>query len=190
MTTVKKESCIYVVMGLSGSGKDTVASNLDVINVKWSAYAKRFLEGCYGLASNSLDDREARLQLVPGESFTYLDVLKRAYEAWDIIDTKLTVRPTKEYIQTYLEDGYNVVLTDTRKYSEVEAIKELSNAGYKVCVIYIYGRLGETRLAPDELLEGLIAELISFSDEYHKVMNNRTEGALFSALRKLGLPVY
>lgn len=162
---------LYVVMGLSGAGKDTVATYLEAINVKWSAYAKRFYEQCYNLPEGFLDDREKRLQVVPGENFTYLDVLKRGYEAWDIIDTKLTVRPTTKQILILLEDGHNVVLTDTRKYSEVEAIAHIGLSGYKVILIHVFGRSTEQMLESDRLLPSLLLRLHRFASSVHEICN-------------------
>lgn len=165
-------STIFVLLGLSNSGKDTAAGFMLADNIKFSAMMKRTLEKWYGLNEGDLDNKFVRSQIVPGESFTYLDVMVRAYHAWQAIDDKLTVRPTTKQIRQSLEAGRDVVLTDIRKEVEVEAVRELSKEGHNVVLVHIFGRQGEQRLSSDAKLEELFEELRHFANDVIGLQNN------------------
>lgn len=152
---------IYVLTGLSGAGKDTLAKELieydeDVVQVQWSGIAKRTYENWYGIPKGSLDDREFRLQNIPGFDKSYLQVLIDAYTKWDEIDPRLTVRPTLRYIHALLDQGHDIVITDTRKKEEADDLFNLvMYERPEVCLFHVSleGREGEKKLESDDNLE-------------------------------------
>lgn len=175
--TQMSKGTVFVVLGLSGAGKDIVYEVLrrerelpdrEVHNIKFSGLMKRTFEQWYDVPKGSFDDREFREQLVPGTDMTYLDVMVKAYHAWENIDPLLTVRPTIQQAQTLLENGHDVVITDCRKMGEAKAIVDIHQCGYNLRLIHVYGRVGETRKSSDVLLENLISYIhnSAYSDFY------------------------
>lgn len=187
---------LYVVFGLSGAGKDTVYELLrdelgseNCVNVKFSGLMKCTFEEWYGVPAGSFDDREFRERFVPGRNVTYLDVMVKAYHAWDEIDPALTVRPTERLIRQHLESGVNVVVTDCRKHTEAESLVAVGYE-YGVEVVYVYGRVGEMRKSSDMLMEELRdrvvcvtdiqthLELVNTGDIRHLIKQMKTEGLI------------
>lgn len=154
-------SRIYTLSGVSGAGKDTLAKALmefdsDVVQVQWSGIFKRTFEAWYGIPTGSLDDRVFRLTEVPGLGKTYLQVMIDAYHKWNEIDPRLTIRPTIRRIKSLLDEGKDIVITDTRKKEEADDLYSLvmhQRPEVDLFHVLIEGREGEAELASDDNLE-------------------------------------
>lgn len=144
-----KPKLVLVITGVSGSGKDTIASYLTgqywFRNVKFSGETKRHIEDCLCLPEGSMDDREFRTKLVrnpitgENESFTYLDILIQEYRYRVSSATPwLTVLATGEKI---LFGTQPVAITDTRSPWEAKSLRSLERKN-QICLkhIRVYGR--------------------------------------------------
>lgn len=138
MVAKSNEPYLFLVVGNSGSGKDTVADVLPAINVKFAAPGKRALEQIYGLTSGFLDDRALRQQVAPHSGGkTYLDVLIDLWEHRSkIIGPDLFPQQVAKKIGGYLENSLNVVVTDLRSKEELQVIYD---AGATIVVIQLNG---------------------------------------------------
>lgn len=172
---------IYVLTGLSGAGKDTLANALkefdsDVVQVQWSALMKRTFENWYGIPAFSLDDREFRQTIVPGLSKTYLQVMIDAYHKWNEIDPRLTIRPTIAGVKELLDLGKDIVITDTRKKEEADdlySLVMLERTEIDLFHVAIGGRVGEAALASDDNLEYNRGKLAQCSSADYFFINNK-----------------
>ncbi len=175
---------IYTLSGVSGAGKDTLAKALmeldnDVVQVQWSGIFKRTFENWYGIPEFSLDDRVFRLTEVPGLGKTYLQVMIDAYHKWNEIDPRLTIRPTIRRIVELLNEGKDIVITDTRKKEEAEDLYYLVMYGdienkrvIDLFNVHIFGRKGEAALESDDNLDRNLTTLSCCSSSDLTFINN------------------
>lgn len=178
----------FVILGLSGAGKDTIAELLikhrrtRCYNLKWSALAKTTLAQWYDVAEEYFTDPVKRTEQVPGENFTYLDVLVKAYHAWQEIDPKLTVRPTVKHIKTIISTS-DIIYTDTRSLAEAEAIAQLAHEHF-THVIHVFGSAIEYRQSSDRMLEDIKYHLALNCPvfDYHRMYNGGSIRDLSSSL--------
>jgi len=146
-----------VVMGASNSGKNHFANvALDLtydLEFKWIAGLKRCIENLYDLPSGMLEEDYYRNQLVPNQSYTFLDLLIMLYKEQESSDP-LALRMFKEAafseLQRYLANGWAIVSTDTRSPREMLYIREIAKS-YPVALVKIVGR--GTILDSDKSLE-------------------------------------
>jgi hypothetical protein len=111
---------ILLITGLSDAGKDSVALRLGLPIVKFAAPMKRTFEDYLQLPQGALDDKEFRLQKVrcpiSGKplNYSYLDLMIKAYRAWDNIEPGLSLPKVKSVIDQHA----TVAITDCRKVVE------------------------------------------------------------------------
>lgn len=133
---------VFVLMGYSGAGKDTLCQQLlriiDGINLKWSRPMKDMLEAHYGLPKGFLEDRMKRLEPVPGhpDGISWLDLMIRAFHYIPMVDPLIYIRKVRQQALEALEVGQEVIFTDTRNYTELEVIQELSEK-YLIVPVWI-----------------------------------------------------
>ena len=153
----EQKHTIWVISGFSGSGKDTAASCIDAINVKFSHFGKRFVENLFNLPEGYMDDRVLRLNRAPhcgGKS--YLDVL---IALWEVQGELLSTGYFPEQSRPLIEQGLvtrDVVITDCRSYRELYIIRDFAAQGHPVYPIWIEGGFC---LKSDGLSRGIIVVL-------------------------------
>lgn len=153
-----KNPIIYVFGGFSGSGKDTAASAVDAVNIKFASPGKRALEYMLRAPEGLLDDRVKRLEIAPHcQGRTYLQVCMDFYHHRDlVIGQDLFGQQTREDILWQLEAGRDVAITDMRSENEVAILIGLMGKGYKVLPFWIEGG---TELSTDHNQKALINKL-------------------------------
>lgn len=119
---------ILIITGKSDAGKDTIATilqeiNGEIVNVKFSYPMKKMLAYVYSVDVGQFEDKERRMEKVPGEDFTYADLMTRAFKHFRAIDDKMMIRKVIHNVEKNVSTG--VVITDMRTPSEVEAVLNL-----------------------------------------------------------------
>jgi hypothetical protein len=171
---------LFIVSGVSGSGKDTVYELLNEIvpcrNIKFSSPCKRMVEDWLDLPNESLNDNNFKSQHVINpvnnkrESFTYLDMLIEAYHCWDKMypGGYLSVGKIKKTIEEDVWD-LNLCFTDVRKDSEIELIQSIQHNYDKTILFTVNGDRGN-KLSTDGNTN--IYKIIF--DDIFELRNNRT----------------
>lgn len=184
---------VFVVMGYSGAGKDTLCQQLlriiDGVNLKWSRPMKDMLEAHYNLPLGFLDDRMKRLEPVPNhpDGISWLDLMIRAFHHLPAIDPLICVRKVKQQAIEALKAGKEVVFTDTRNHTELEVIQEISQ-DYLVVPVWI-SRPGVCPKESDcHQLE--IYRLLSEKHQGHMVNNNGTIWALEEIAKRIAYDLH
>lgn len=147
-----KEGKVYVITGISGSGKDTTFAILasyisPLVNIKWSSPMKRMMEKAYGLAPLELESRDIRNQVITGhpEGITYLEMMVRCWKVFPQIDPMLGKRQLLVDVYKMLDSGINVAFTDTRNPEEVDELVKLAEAGYQLHLLSVSGDYGTAK---------------------------------------------
>lgn len=171
---------IFIALGYSGAGKDTVFEALDPLikNVKWSQIIKDTLEAWYDLPSGSFNDRHFRDTHKLPNGKTPLQLLIDCYHAWDLIDPALTARPTIKQCEQHILSGSQLPLlfTDTRKLEEVDLLLDMANNLEQRIVLLTIASPYAQQKTSDSLVPQIRESLLSGSKdivEYYLV-NYRT----------------
>ena len=86
---------IILVTGQSNAGKDTTFELIrdlvptEVLNIKFSYPMKKMIAYAYDVTVDQLNDKSFRYQNVPGENFTYSDVMVRCFHHFPNIDRNM-----------------------------------------------------------------------------------------------------
>lgn len=156
-TTGKEETKhmnkLYVLVGVSGAGKDTTAEIIQrqlyaTVNVKFSQPMKDAFEQWLGLERGFLNTDKRNLYVlnqVTGEreNFTYHDLMIRAWKSWREIYPSLTVGYVYRNCLTELTYSKNVslIFSDVRNKEEMQAVRLLKEkTNTPICFIILEGR--------------------------------------------------
>jgi len=136
---------IYVLMGYSGAGKDSlykemikVGTGTALANIKWSSPMKKTIADIYDIPREWLDNPVKRLQKVPNhpDGITWLDLMIRCFEHFPQIDPNMMTQKVRREIALWLDNGNSVCLTDTRNFAELEVIKVFAKE-YPVVLVWV-----------------------------------------------------
>lgn len=138
-------SKVYVVMGYSNAGKDTVyqimqkALHYSTVNIKFAAPMKAILEFHYDLPVGFLENRQKRQELVPGhpDEITWGELMIRCFRCFPRIDQTMMVRKVQRQVEAYIRQGYCPIFTDVRNYSECFFIRDMAARGRRIIPIWI-----------------------------------------------------
>lgn len=173
---------IYVVMGFSDAGKDSVAKAIQNVskttsNIKWSSPMKGMIEYAYGLPEGALNDKEFRVKEVPTlPGVTWNDLMIRCFHHFPQIDPKMMIQKVNKQIETVLSNALDIVITDTRNYSELEEIQRFYfKYLYKVKVIPIWVHSPfETKKESDKYQGNIFYSLSQLTGIRHIIANTGT----------------
>lgn len=154
------------LVGNSGSGKDTVASIISsnteapVEVIKFSRGFKGCLEHLYNLPEYSLDYPETKAQKVPGMELTFLEVLILGWsDSQKTIFGQVWLSYAANKIQTALDKGHIVILTDLRQEYEADLILNNPDWLSQYAQVMITGR-GQA-LESDAHIQHMAASLLN-----------------------------
>jgi hypothetical protein len=172
---------IYIVMGNSGSGKDTVAALIQAQKptaeiVKFAAPGKRALEFMLRVPEGLLDDRVVRSKVAPNcQGRTYLEVLIDFWKHRElVIGVELFTSQTMELVQDILDAKKDVIITDCRNLDEGQAIYDLvETEGYQLVVLWVY-RPDNIPMSSDVNQVDIFDTLLEVSDDSYLIHNNGT----------------
>ena len=166
---------VLVITGVSGAGKDTMASRIaqimDTKNIKFSQPMKEMMSYAYGVDISQFEDKQKRFEYVPGENFTYSDIMIRCFHTFPNIDSKMMIRKTKEVINNHINQT-NLVFTDIRNIPEVRVIWEISK---EYPVIHIHINTEKEGLTSDKNLHNVL-EMLGIMDIPRYTFFNKYEG--------------
>lgn len=183
-------STIYVVMGYSNSGKDTIGAYLKEYKlatvVKFAAPGKRALEFMLKVEPGFLDDRVKRQQVAPHcQGRTYLQVLIDFWKHKNLVVGKdLFTSQTMEKVDYITSNDRDVVITDVRSFDEMEALKKflLINDDVLLDVTWVNRRAAQ-KLESDQYQQAIFQELSNVSEEYRFINNHGTYAELTKVLQ-------
>jgi hypothetical protein len=163
-----------VILGLSGSGKDTFTSGVDYPIIKFSGFIKRQVEALYGLETGSLETEKMKDTYISdayGRQLrkTYRDLLIAYFEAVQNTDPTAMVRYVKSEVSKCTAD--TIIFNDVRTIVEATFIQTLFDNQCECVIIEREGRKGHEA---DRYLN-LIAEMFP---NYVPVKNNGTRDDL------------
>jgi hypothetical protein len=147
-----------IILGLSGSGKDTFTSGVNYPIIKFSGFIKRQVEALYGLEIGSLDTELMKDTLIRDAygrqlNKSYRDILIAYFEAVKKTDPTSMFRQVKSEVDKCTAD--TIIFNDVRTITEAEYIQTLFDSRVE-CVIIV--REGKTGFVSDRYLS-LIAEM-------------------------------
>ncbi len=179
---------IYVVMGYSGAGKDTIGDWLafseNAALVKFAAPGKRALEFMLKVEPGLLDDRVKRLEIAPHcQGRSYLQVL---IDFWKhrslLVGDELFTAQTKQNISNLLKLGQTVVVTDVRNLDEGKAIKELVHSGLATLTLIWVHRTSAKELESDVHQLEICDSLDKIATNSYLLRNSGTKQYLYKQL--------
>lgn len=180
---------MYIVMGMSGAGKDTVGEWLlkepRSKLVKFAAPGKRVLEFMMRIPEGSLDNRAFRMSIAPNcQGRTYLQVLIDFYiHKEKVIGKDLFTNQTMEVILEHVASFRDIIITDLRSWDECEAILSIAE-DVELNVIWVY-RKGGKMLESDKLQWTAFTELKKVALHSFTLSNDGTKQELYDMLGTL-----
>lgn len=172
------EPTIWVVLGKTRSGKDTIGEVLTsgsyyFKRFKMADSMKRFIEKSYDLPAGAMEDSEYRNSKIPDSDRTYLDLMIEIYTLQPKTDPLFWKRETFRQMRRFLEvEKLSIVCTDLRQPTEVSEVIALAKH-YPLIALRV-DREGVPDIVSDEHLEDnwqRIKSIASYSDTY---VNNGT----------------
>jgi hypothetical protein len=147
-----------IILGLSGSGKDTFTSGVNYPILKFSGFIKRQVETLYELEPGSLDTeamKDTLIRDVYGRQLktTYRDILIAYFEAVQKTDPTAMCGYIKSEVRKCTEN--TIIFNDVRTIAEAEFIQDLFDNQVE-CVIIV--REGKKGYVADRYIN-LIAEM-------------------------------
>lgn len=182
---------LYVVMGHSGSGKDTIGEYIytkdEAAIVKFAAPGKRALEFILKIPDGSLDDRVFRMKTAPHcQGRSYLQVLVDFWEHRDkVIGGDLFTAQTFELMNNILSVNCNIVTTDVRNFDEGLALERLAILNKAEMRLIWVSRHGVPPMRSDVNQWAIYSRLKDVAVCYTTINNNGTLEELYSAVDKV-----
>lgn len=174
---------LYILLGPSRAGKDTLARELYGYNIKITYHFKRHIEQMHDLPKLALEDPNVRNSQVPDmpEGYTYLDLMIASFKAVESFDPYLYIRPAMRQAERLLKGDIPVIFTDLRKPIEVKkAIELFPLSNPKVFLLEGRGVLLESDLSLEENVK-----LLSEYTEVHRIDSSGNVENTVSAVRNI-----
>lgn len=161
---------IFVVLGASKSGKDTVAKSITAVNVKFAEPVKRTVERAKGLPLGCID----ALDEADNCKHKVLDLLVESFDKASWVQRNLWIPEVTHKADKLLAEGTDVVFTDVRRSEERDAIISLWHEHEAVLHTIEVVRAEHKMLNSDINLPSLVSAFRSISQTYLRYFNNKS----------------
>lgn len=161
---------IFVVLGASKSGKDTVAKSITAVNVKFAEPVKRAVERARGLPPGCID----ALDEADNCKHKVLDLLVESFDKASWVQRNLWIPEVTRKADKLLAEGINISFTDVRRSEERDVILGLSrDHGARLHTIQVVSAEQEV-LDSDVNLLSLVNDFRSISQTYLRYYNDKS----------------
>lgn len=132
---------VTVVMGDSGSGKDTLAGLLmadaNTRNIKFTEAIKENFENLYQLEPGSLNNKEFRKRMMPTQNKTWNQFLVDSFFHLRALDPQIAIYSTIIKLDKIKTGWTNFVFTDVRVVEEVQVVLQMMEEGYSFNLVWL-----------------------------------------------------
>lgn len=157
---MRKPNTAVVILGVSGVGKDTLASQLvnfstPFLNfevVKFAEPVKRAIAAYLGVSMSQMEDREYRTKPIAElDGLSILDILVKSFDVMPQLHPKLGLVWARKALDNLQYCGVTPVFTDVRNLVEVELI--LSRNYDRLFVVELSSRVRGKALSSDRCIQ-------------------------------------
>lgn len=182
---------IYVVLGYSRTGKDTVAKwlnkNRGAVTVKFSGPMKRIVEKQNNLPHLALEDnayRNAKVKDAFGDETdqTYLDLMLAAFEHWLAVDPHCMLKSVKNTLESLLAEKKLIVMNDLRNLEEARLVQYVLDKYDAKLTLVVMRRDGVKPKTSDRYIGEIYSRLAKLADREVIIQNNGSIENLYTAL--------
>ncbi len=161
----EKYNTAVIILGVSGSGKTTVAKYLEERHDLYAFHpyrkVKDFYEDHYGLSPGYLDTKEGKEYIPPGMTITMQEMMVAEYHFRREVDPLYTTRAIFDSLSTrLLYDWDNFSVQGLRNIEEVEEIEKVfADWNFDFVLVELQGR--NARESSDEKYDSIKQKLLN-----------------------------